>query len=75
MIRQLPFFEKATGVDVAGESVPVYPFQIVLWVSLRVRGVLSPRFPALLDTGMSMTFSIADGLLRRWSRSAAGGSQ
>lgn len=52
MIRQLPFYDKVTTFEVAGERAPVYPFQIVRWISLAVRGVLSPLLPTLLDTGV-----------------------
>ena len=67
ILRRLPFFEHATIAIVAGEEVPIRPYQIIVWVSLRARSVLSQPFPAVLDTGYSHYLSIGEELLSRWA--------
>lgn len=67
VIRRCPFYDLATQVDVAGEKVDIRPYQIILWVSLRSGANLSRRFPAILDTGHSLNFSITERQLRDWA--------
>lgn len=66
VIRRCPFYDIATQVEVAGEKVDIRPYQIILWVSLRSGVSLSRRFPAILDTGHSLNFSITERQLRDW---------
>jgi hypothetical protein len=72
VLRQLPFSETPTAVSVGRERVTIKPYQIIVWVSLTARDqeILepgTPRFPAVLDIGLSYNFSISDELLRRWA--------
>jgi hypothetical protein len=67
MINRCPFYDRATRVEVSGQSIEVRPFQIVLWASLRVLGGLSTRFPVILDTGHSLNFSIREEHLISWA--------
>lgn len=67
VIRRCPFYDVATQVEVAGEKVDIRPYQIILWVSLRTDANSSRRFPAILDTGHSLNFSIAERQLREWA--------
>jgi hypothetical protein len=67
IVRRAPFFDVPTHVDVAGQSVLVRPFQLVVWVSIEARGRLSPRLPAILDTGFSLNFAIQEEHLRSWA--------
>ncbi len=48
-------------------AVLVRPYQIILRVSLEIDGVLSPGFPAILDTGHNLNFSISEEHLREWA--------
>jgi hypothetical protein len=67
IVRRAPFFDVSTHVDVAGQSVLVRPFQLVVWVSIEIRSRLTPRFPAILDTGFSLNFAIQEEQLRSWT--------
>lgn len=70
ILRQLPFHDATSDIEVAGEVVPVRPYQVVVWVSLSVRDVLdrdAPRFPAVLDTGHNHNFSIQERQLVAWA--------
>lgn len=42
ILRRLPFGETPSAVDVAGETVPVRAYQIILWVSLATGETLAP---------------------------------
>lgn len=67
ILRRARFYEEPTDVNVGDEQVLVRPFQLIVWVSLSVRGILSPRFPAVLDTAFNLTFAIAEPHLRSWA--------
>lgn len=72
VLRQLPFFEAPTTVSVGSERLTIKPYQIIVRVSLAARDQRelqpnTPRFPALLDIGLSYNFSISEELLQRWS--------
>ena len=56
-----------THVDVGGQPILVRPFQLVVWVSIQARDRLSPRVPAILDTGFSLNFAIQEEHLRTWA--------
>jgi hypothetical protein len=62
-----PFFEEVTQVETPSGPVVVRPYQIVAWVSLALRGKLSPRFPVILDSGHSHNFSISEEQVRLWT--------
>jgi hypothetical protein len=67
IVDRCPFFDAETFVETSSGPVYVRAHQIVLWVSLRVRGAISPRFPTVLDTGHSHNFSIREEDLRAWT--------
>jgi len=68
IVRDCPFFDRPTYVEVAGEHIDILPFQIVVWVSLQVGDKMTPRFPAILDTGNSFSFSVREEQLNRWAQ-------
>ena len=77
ILRKCPFFETHTTALVAGGGVTVRPYQIIVWVSLDPMGrpdlsPNAPRFPAILDSGHSHNFSIAEEHLARWAGFAPG---
>ena len=62
----------ATTAPVHRETVPVKPYQIIMQVSVSVRGLLgwdprTPIFPAILDPGNNHNFSIRRDHLIRWA--------
>lgn len=70
ILRRLPFSEAPSSVEVAGESVAIRAYQIIVWVSLSVEDVLADeaaKFPAVFDTGHSHNFSIEERQLGRWA--------
>jgi hypothetical protein len=71
VLDQLPYADERGMVVVAGEQVPVLAHQVIVWVSVSPKGVPrlgadAPRLPAILDTGNSFGFSIAEDQLVRW---------
>jgi hypothetical protein len=71
IIDRLPYANDWVTLAVRGERVRVKPYQIVVWVSLSLEGLLewdprTPHFPAILDTGNNHNFSIGRGQLVRW---------
>lgn len=72
VLDRLPYSDAVGSVTVCGEKVTVLAHQIIVWVSLSTRDVLrlevnTPRIPAILDTGNTFGFSIAEEQLVRWS--------
>lgn len=72
ILRNLPFLGRPSAVSVGGRLVGIKPEQIVVWVSLFAPGrPLAtpgwPRFPAVLDTGLSYTFSLREDHLTDWA--------
>ena len=67
ILDRCPFYEEATEVDTPTGLVLIRSYQIVAWISLSVRGVLSRPFPAVLDTGHSHNFSIKVEHLELWT--------
>jgi hypothetical protein len=75
VLRALPFANSKSQVTVAGESVEIVPYQIVIWVGFAQIGEVlpqqdAPRFPAILDTGFSGTFAITPTRLQNWAGAA-----
>ena len=69
----LPFSERPTVVTTPDGIMEVKPYQIVVIVSLAARGIMdlprdTPRFPAILDTGMNHNLSIRTEHFERWAR-------
>lgn len=72
IMRDLPYFDQPTSVQVRGRSVLIKREQIVLWVSVAEQGrqQLDPRtplFPAILDTGCNHNFMINQQHLSDWA--------
>jgi hypothetical protein len=72
MIHRLPFYERETTADSPDGEVVVRPYQIILWVSLSPKDVLdlpadTPRFPAVLDTGLNHNFAIRQSHFETWA--------
>jgi hypothetical protein len=70
ILRQLPFRDAMFWVEVAGESIAIRAYQIVIWVSLSPGDsfeAASPRFPAILDTGHNHNLSIQERQLTQWA--------
>ena len=44
ILRQCPFYDRETRVEIASQSVDIRPHQMIVWASLRVGGLLSRRF-------------------------------
>ena len=60
ILDRCPFYEEATEVETPTGPILIRSYQIVAWVGLSVRGMLSRPFPAVLDTGHSHNFSIKE---------------
>ena len=72
LLRRLPYFTHPTTVKVHGESKHVKPYQIIVWVSLALKQETEwnprcERFPAILDTGLTHSFSIQQRHLVEWA--------
>jgi hypothetical protein len=71
ILDQVPYSDTLGSVVVCGEQVHVLAHQIIVWVSVTLRTALqldvsTPRVPAILDTGNTFGFSIAEEHLVRW---------
>jgi hypothetical protein len=70
ILRQLPFQDAATVLNVMGEQVVIRPYQIAVWVGLSLDSTWPKNgsiFPAILDTGHNHNFSISERLLHQWA--------
>lgn len=72
ILRDLPFFDHPTTVEVSGLRYSVLAWQHLVWVSVSHKGqrepdARMPRFPALYDTGFTGAFLIHREHLRRWA--------
>ncbi len=72
ILRNLPFFEKRTDADFDGRSILIKADQIMVWVGITEgkQAEFDPRrpvFPAILDTGLSHSFSVRAEHLIRWA--------
>jgi len=72
IIRDLPFFDQATRVQVRGRSFFVKRDQIIVWVSIAEQGMLRldprvPCFPAILDSGCNYNLLINEQHLTAWA--------
>src|SRR5271166_6553175 len=73
ILDRLRFFEGPSAVSTPDGVAEVKPYQIVVTASLAARGLMelpagSPRFPAILDTGMNHNFCIRREHFERWAR-------
>ncbi len=72
IIRNLPFYDHATTVEVRGRPVEVKRDQMIVWVSLSEMGMRhldrnAPRLPAVLDTGCNHALVIRQQHLVEWA--------
>jgi hypothetical protein len=72
ILDRLPIQEKRASLRFGDQSVTVHRNQIFVWVSVHLSGVSepeenTPRFPALLDTGNNLGFSVQHRHLREWA--------
>jgi hypothetical protein len=72
IIRDLPYFEQPTPVQVRGRSFSVKRDQIVVWIGITEKGIqdLDPRtpcFPAILDIGCNYNLLINEQHLTAWA--------
>lgn len=69
VLRDLPFRDTASDIEVGEQRVLVRPYQIVVWVSVSAgESPKGPPFPAVLDTGHTHNFSIQETLLTDWAQ-------
>ncbi len=72
ILDRLPYFTEPTLVQVGAETVRVKPYQIVVQVSVTLRGVVewdyrTPSFPAIFDIGHNHHFSIRNSQFLSWT--------
>jgi hypothetical protein len=72
ILRNLPFSERPTQARFNERSIPIKADQIMVWVGLTEgeQTEFDPRrpcFPAILDTGLSHSFSVRAEHLIRWA--------
>ena len=72
ILRDLPFSENRTEAEFDGRYIPIKADQIMVWVGITEgeQTEFDPRrpvFPAILDTGLSHSFSIRAEHLIRWA--------
>jgi hypothetical protein len=68
----LSYFSEKSKVTVKGEIVGVKAFQIIVWVSIAVKGAPDwdpriPKMPAILDIGNTHNFALTHEHLVRWA--------
>jgi hypothetical protein len=72
ILRGLPYSNQRTTVLIRGQRADVKPTQIIIWASItsideREFNPATPRFPIILDTGLSHNFAIKEEHLHRWA--------
>jgi hypothetical protein len=72
ILDRLPISEERASLRFDGRFITVHRNQILVWLSVHLRGVLEPeanipRFPALLDAGNNFGFSVRHRHLREWA--------
>jgi hypothetical protein len=73
ILDRLPYWtEPAPPVIVRGQAMPVRRYQIIVWVSVSVPGLVewdprTPAIPAILDTGNTFTLAIFQRQLIQWA--------
>ena len=68
IIRRCPFYDQRTTVATAAGELTVLPYQLIVWVGIRVGEVESNAIPTVIDTGHSHNFSVAEHQLREWGQ-------
>jgi hypothetical protein len=77
ILDRLPISQHRMSLRFGDRFVTVHRDQILVWVSVHLSRVLEPeqnvpRFPALLDTGNNLGFSVQDRHLHDWAGIDAG---
>jgi hypothetical protein len=72
ILRDLPYSDQPSTVEVRGRTFAVKRDQIILWISLSEKGLgqldpRTPRFPAILDTGCNCNLLINQRQLATWA--------
>ncbi len=72
ILRNLPYFDEPTSVEVRGQSLSVKRDQIVLWISIAEKGLPKwdsriPKFPAILDPGCNHNLLVNERQLANWA--------
>lgn len=72
VLRDLPFFDHATTVEVGGQRYQIFSRQHVVWVSVSHKAQREPdpglpRFPAIYDSGFTDALLIHQDQLRHWA--------
>jgi len=72
IIRDSPYFDQPTRVQLRGRSFSVKRDQIILWISITEKGIPQPdprvpRFPAILDSGCNYNLLINEQHLTAWA--------
>lgn len=72
ILDALPYLDRPEMITVQGEQIRLRPYQLIVWVSVHMKGVAelesnAPRFPAILDTGNNFTFTITERQLVKWA--------
>jgi hypothetical protein len=72
ILDRLPIPRERSSLQFGDRYLTVHRNQILVWVSVHLSGVVEPeqnipRFPALLDTGNNLGFSVQDRHLRDWA--------
>jgi hypothetical protein len=72
ILRDLPFSDRPTEAEFDGRYIPIKADQIMVWVGITEdeQTEFDPRrpvFPAILDTGLSHSFSVRAEHLIRWA--------
>jgi hypothetical protein len=72
ILNRLPISSERTSLRFANRFTTLHRNQILVWVSIHLAEVLEleesiPRFPALLDTGNNVGFSVQERHLREWA--------
>jgi hypothetical protein len=77
ILDRLPILKERTSLRFGDRYVTAHRNQVLVWVSVHLSGVLEPEeriptFPALLDTGNNLGFSVQERHLRDWAGIAPG---
>ena len=72
ILRKLPFYDRFTTIQVRERAYRVFPYQILLWVSVGRAGEQSlapgtPRFPVVLDPAFTDNFLIHEHQLHEFA--------
>ncbi len=74
-VRDMPFSDQSKEVTILGIKVKVFAYEPIVWVSLTPPDMIvlppdAPKFPALVDTGNTLSLTIQESHLTAWTRPA-----